>query len=159
MASRPYSPPARTPEISAWPSSVALGIGLRGDQFDARRRELGRPDDLPFLVLDLLDQLGGIAVIERPVEAHAAVDRRDLVLLEPCGDLLVVETVRAVHAGLEDLPLRDHAAGLRIDRGVRQVGLGRLVLELRCDALETWPAHERLVGLEEGRAQRLVAVG
>src|SRR5258708_8797650 len=124
-------PPARTPEINAWPRSVALGIAASGsDQLDPRRGELGRPDHLPLLVLHLLDELGGVAVVEWPVEAQAAVDGGHTVLLEPGRDLLVLEAARAGQGGLEDLPFRDHAAGLGIDGAVGQVGLGGLLLEL-----------------------------
>src|SRR5258708_32752634 len=106
-------PPARTPEINAWPRSVALGIAASGsDQLDPRRGELGRPDNLPLLVLHLLDELGGVAVVERPVEAQAAVDGGHTALLEPGRDLLVLEAISTVHGSLEDLPFRDHPPGL-----------------------------------------------
>src|SRR3954465_11787991 len=75
-----------------------------GEQLGAAGRHFLRPDHDPLAVLDLLDAHQVVAEVADAVEAELALDRVDAVGLEPGADLLVVEALRPVDAGLENLP-------------------------------------------------------
>src|SRR6186713_1775356 len=132
----------KTPDSALCASSVALGrftanlpraerLGSLRAERRARRGELLRVDRHPAAVLHLLDAHQVVAVVRRAVEAQLALDRVDAVGLDPVADLLVVEAVAALDAGLEDLPRRERRGGLRLDRGVGNARLrGALVVEV-----------------------------
>src|SRR5438477_13189213 len=100
-----------TPESTACPNSATSGrsIGQAAaglprlfstacrlmsghDQLGAGRRHVLWPDDDPAAVLHLLHAHQVVAAVVGSVEAQHAVDRPDLIFLQPAGENLVVET-------------------------------------------------------------------
>src|SRR5688500_4267327 len=135
----------KTPESADCASSVALGSVIRASPArwrapDARSLHLEacprccvflRPDDDPAAVLNLLHPHQVVAIVARAVEAQLALQRVDTVLLEPRADRLVVQAVRPLDAGFEDLPRGVRGRGLRLDRIVRDACLRRAIVVQR----------------------------